>query len=541
VPGDRVGQDLGTRLVGMPVLDEPSVESMIPSDNSESVGDNIEPSPCHCALKRFIAQHHDRYDQAGRALLTARTVSTRARWILAASVLGSGAAFLEGTVVTVALPAIGRDLGLGMEGLQWVMTLYLLTLSALMLLGGSLGDRYGRARVFAIGAIGFGVFTTVCAMAPTTVALYTARLLQGVAGALLVPNSLAMLDEAFTGEARGAAVGQWAGWSGVSTAAGPLIGGWLAEHVSWRWVFAVVIPFAVSAAVIAATHVRSGRTASSHSARSSNAQVDYPGAILVSLGLAGVLVALVEGPRGGFGRPFIIWTLGLGIVLLAIFAVVESRTKHPLLPLEVFKNRQFTGVNLTTLLVYAALNGLLFLLMLELQNALHWGPGTAGMTLLPVNALMLVLSPRAGRLAERIGPRLPMVVGALTAGVGCALFSRVQPGATYLSAILPATIVFGLGLSAFVAPLTGAALRAAGAHHASLASGVNNAVARLAGLLATAAIPLAAGLGGLRDVRGPALASGFARGMFICGVLCVLGAVGAWAMVPGTAASTRDQ
>jgi EmrB/QacA subfamily drug resistance transporter len=406
----------------------------------------------------------------------------------------------------------------------------------LMLLGGSLGDRYGRARVFALGAVGFAVFTAACAVAPTTVALYGARLLQGGAAALLVPNSLAMLEEAFTGEGRGTAVGQWAGWSGVSTAAGPLVGGWLVETASWRWVFAIVIPLALSAAWIAARHTGGHRT--SHS---SGKRIDYAGAILVSLGLAGVLVALVEGPRGGFGRATIIGAFSIGVVLLAIFAVVETRSKNPLLPLEVFRNREFTGVNLTTLFMYASLSGLFFLLMLQLQNTLHWSSTTAGMTLLPINVLMLVLSPRAGRLAERIGPRLPMVIGALTAAVGAALFYRVRPGASYVTAILPATIVFGLGLSAFVAPLTGAALRAAGRQHAALASGVNNAVARLAGLLATAAIPLAAGLGGMSEVSGPAFSGGFARAMLICAALCALGAVVTRFMVPNATGHSESR
>jgi len=480
----------------------------------------------------------DRKDYARRDSHPLAEMTTRARWILAASVLGSGAAFLEGTVVTVALPAIGRDLDLGMAGLQWVMSLYLLTLSALMLLGGALGDRYGRGRVFTIGAVGFAVFTAACAVAPTTPALYAARLLQGTAGALLVPNSLAMLEEAFTGEARGTAVGQWAGWSGVSTAAGPLVGGWLAETASWRWVFAVVIPFALSAAWIAARHASVPRASRHTASRSSGERIDYMGAILVSLGLAGVLTALVEGPRGGFGRPVIVGALSVSVVLLVNFVVVEARSKHPLLPLAVFRNREFTGVNLTTLFIYASLSGLFFLLMLELQNALHWSAMTAGMTLLPINVLMLILSPRAGRLAEQIGPRLPMVAGALTAGVGAILFYRVRPGASYVSTILPATIVFGLGLSAFVAPLTGAALRAAGPQRAALASGVNNAVARLAGLIATAAIPLAAGLGGLRDVSGPALTEGFRRGMLICAALCALGVVVTWFMVPATPTAT---
>jgi EmrB/QacA subfamily drug resistance transporter len=449
------------------------------------------------------------------------------RWILVAAVLGSGAVFLEGTVVNVAMPAIGREFSLGMSGLQWVMNAYLLSLTALMLLGGSLGDRYGRASVFQGGALGFAVATAACAVAPGPLALFLARAIQGAAGAMLVPNSLAMLGDAYSGEERSVAIGRWAAWSAVSTAVGPLLGGSLADASSWRWVFAVVIPFALVAAWMAWRH----RAACVANQGKRHIPVDYAGAALVSLGLAGVVTGLIAGPGTGFDHPPVVAALGLGTLMLAGFGLVEAHKASPLLPLDVFRSRQFTGTNLTTLLVYASLSGLFFLLMLVLQNGLGYGALAAGASLLPVNVLMLALSPRMGRLAERIGPRWPMTVGAAVAALGMLLFARMRPASEYLSVVLPATVVFGLGLSMLVTPLTSAALGAVGEGRKGLASGLNNAVARLAGLLATASIPAAAGLGGLEEVRGEALTRGFVRAMWICAVLCVLGSLVAWRTV----------
>jgi len=444
----------------------------------------------------------------------------RSQWILIGSILGSGAVFVEGTVTTVALPAIARDFDLGIAGLQWVLNGYLLTLSALILLGGSLGDRFSRRRVFGVGVVGFGVASLGCAVAPNVTLLVVARVLQGVAGALVVPNSLALLETAFSGEARGAAIGRWAAWSAVSTSLGPLVGGWLIGVSSWRFVFVCVAPFAI-AAVIA---VNVGASACEDPARDS-ARVDYAGAALATLGLSGIVGALIAGPDSGFNRaPVLVAGVG-GVILLAAFLVVEARSRHPLLPLGVFRSRQFSGVNLTTLVVYAALNALFLFLMLQLQNVLGYSPVAAGASLLPIFGLMLLFSPLAGRVAERRGPRMPMVVGCLVAGVGSLLFMRVRPGASYLTSALPAAIVFGLGLACFVAPLTSVALGALDESLAGLASGVNNAVARLAGLLATAAIPLAIGLGGVRELDPDQLAVGFARTMIICAVLCAAGSL----------------
>jgi EmrB/QacA subfamily drug resistance transporter len=412
--------------------------------------------------------------------------------------------------------------------LQWVLNAYLLTLSALMLLGGALGDRFSRVAVFRLGALGFAVSTIGCAIAPNVIVLDVARFIQGVAGALLVPNSLAMLEDAYHGEARATAIGRWAAWSSVSTAAGPLVGGWVADTVSWRWVFAAVVPFALAAAALTWRHEPStGRR------RPTTGHIDYLGAALVTLGMGGVVAGLVEGPRLGFGEPMILGALIGGAALLVAFVLVEARSKNPILPLDVFRSRAFTGANLFTLCVYAALSGLIFLLMLELQNVLGYSALIAGASLLPVNALMLVLSPQAGRLAERIGARTPMTVGALVVALGMALFTRVGPGGSYVTTLLPALIVFGVGLSALVAPLTASVLAAVDDARTGLASAVNNSVARLAGLLATSALPLAAGLTGEGGLRGETLTRGFHRAMWICAALSVIGAVIAWLTVRG--------
>jgi EmrB/QacA subfamily drug resistance transporter len=439
------------------------------------------------------------------------------RLILIGTILGSGAVFVEGFVTTVALPAIARDFHLGIAGLQWVLNGYMLTLSALILLGGALGDRFSRRGVFAIGLAGFSVASIGCALAQNLPLLVVARVLQGAAGALVVPNSLALLESSFSGEERGAAVGHWAAWSAVSAAFGPLVGGWLVDVASWRWVFACIAPFAAAAVVAVGVTRDAGESAAK------KPDVDYAGAALVTLGLAGVVGALIVGPDAGFTHPVVLAALIGGGVLLVAFVAAEWHASSPLLPLDIFRVRQFTGVNATTLVVYAALNGLSFLLMLQLQTTMRYSALRAGASLLPMNAIMLMLSPVAGRAAARAGPRRLMVGGSLLAAGGMLLFARVRPGVHYVTSVLPAVVVFGIGLACFVAPLTSVALAALGDERAGLASGVNNAVARLAGLLAVAGIPLAAGLGGLHDLSGAALSAGFTRAMFICAALCAAG------------------
>lgn len=419
----------------------------------------------------------------------------------------------------VALPAIARDFHLGIAGLQWVLNGYLLMLGALMLLGGALGDRFSRRAVFVVGLAGFSVASIGCALAPNLATLVAARVLQGAAGALVVPNSLALLETTFTGAERGGAVGHWAAWSAVSAAFGPLVGGWLVDAASWRWVFVCIAPFAF-AAVIA---VGAGRDA--REAAAARPSVDYGGAALVTLGLAGIVGALIVGPDAGFTSPIVLTATVAGAALLLAFIVVERRATSPLVPPAIFRERQFVGVNATTLVVYAALNGLFFLLMLQLQGVVGYTALQAGASLLPINVLMLALSPVAGRAAARVEPRWLMSGGSLVAAAGMLLFARVQPGARYVMSVLPAAIVFGVGLAAFVAPLTAVALGALGERRAGLASGVNNAVARLAGLLAVAVLPLAAGLGGVDELRGDVVASGFARAMIICAALCAAGSV----------------
>jgi EmrB/QacA subfamily drug resistance transporter len=453
------------------------------------------------------------------------------RWILVATIVGSGAVFLEGTVTNVALPAIGRDFGLGLAGLQWVMNGYLLTLSALMLLGGALGDRYSRRKVFSIGLAAFALASLGCAVAPNVVLLVCARLVQGAAGGLVVPNSLALLETTFSGEARGTAIGRWAAWSSVSTALGPLIGGWLVDATSWRIVFVSVAPFALLAAAIAA---RAGGDAS-REAGHSRKSIDWRGAALATLGLAGLVGGLIVGPDAGFTSPGVLAALIGGIVAVLLFVAVERTATEPLLPLGTLRSRQFVGVNLTTLLVYSALSGLLFLLMLQLQTGLGYTSLAAGSSLLPVNVLVLVISPIAGRVAHRVGPRIPMVAGAAIVACGMLLFARVHPGASYVSTVLPAAIVFGFGLAWFVTPLTSVALSSLGEGLAGLASGVNNAVARLAGLLATAALPVAAGLGGAHALQRAQFDAGFMRAMVISAALCGVGALVAGMTVKGGA------
>jgi EmrB/QacA subfamily drug resistance transporter len=460
--------------------------------------------------------------------------------MLAASIVGSGAVFLEGTVVNVALPAIARDFGLGLEGVQWVIDAYLLALGALTLLGGALGDRYGRRRLFTAGAAAFAVVTVGCALAPSPEVLLGLRFLQGAAGAMLVPNSLAMLESSFGEEERGTAIGRWAGWSAVSTAIGPLLGGSLVDAASWRWVFAAITPVALAAAWLA-LGVRGVEAATGRErAGEADARIDYAGAALIVTGLGALTAALIEGPRVGFREPIIVALMVLGVVVLAAFGLVEHRSMSPLVPPALFRSRAFTGANLATVLIYAALSGVILLLVLQLQGNVGYSALESGAALLPANALMLFLSPFAGRFARRHGARGPMALGALVAAGGMVLFSRVAPGAMYVRDVLPAVVVFGLGLSSLVAPLTSAVLAAAPDADSGVASGVNNAAARLAGLISAAALPAAAGMGGLETLSGVRLTQGFARAMWICAALCVVAAVITWMTIRDSSRPERS-
>jgi EmrB/QacA subfamily drug resistance transporter len=427
-----------------------------------------------------------------------------ARWVLLATVLGSGVAFLDGTIVNVALPSIARDLDASLADLQWVLDAYLVTLSALVLLGGSLGDRYGRRRVFLLGLAGFTIASGLCGLAPNVSVLIAARALQGVGAALLVPGSLAILSAVFDPDDRAKAVGAWSGLGGVASAIGPFLGGWLIDSVSWRLAFFVNLPFAAVVA-LASRHVP-------ETSSGTEEHLDLRGAAAASFGLAVLTYGLIEEVAAG---------TVIGAALLVGFLVIEARSPMPMLPLGIFRNRQFSGANATTLAVYAALSGAFFLLAVELQTALGYSALEAGAALLPVTLLMLVLSARAGELAQRIGPRVPMAIGPLGVAGGLLLWTRVDAGATYVGAVLPGAIVFGLGLSLTVAPLTATIMAAADDQHLGVASGVNNAIARVAGLLAVALLPAAVGLD--TAGRAPALDAGVDDAMVVAAGLSVLG------------------
>jgi EmrB/QacA subfamily drug resistance transporter len=448
--------------------------------------------------------------------------STAGRWVLAVTVLGSGMAFLDGTVVNVALPDIGRDLNASTATLQWVLNGYLLTLASLILLGGSLGDRYGRRRVFVIGVIVFTAASVLCGAAPTGGFLIAARLLQGIGGALLTPGSLAMIEASFRPADRAPAIGAWSGLGGVATAIGPLLGGWLVEAVSWRAVFLINVPLGIFVVLAAARHVPE----SSDPDARSRGRLDLIGAGLAAAGLAGTTYALIEGPSGTASMVALAAIVG-GIALVA-FAFVERHSKNPMLPLDIFRSHQFSAANGVTFVVYAALGGFFFLLVAFLQISMGYSPIAAGSATLPVTALMLLFSARAGALAQRIGPRIPLTIGPLVIAAGLVWLSQVQPGDTYVANILPPIIVFGLGLTLVVAPVTATVLASADERHAGIASGINNAVARVGSLLAVAVLPLIAGLTGDAFYDPSKMTDGFMTAALACAGLAALGGILAW-------------
>jgi len=447
--------------------------------------------------------------------------SSAGRWILVVAVLGSGVAFLDGTVVNVALPDIGRDLGASTSALQWILNGYLLTLASLILLGGSLGDRYGRRRIFALGVGLFTFASLLCAIAPNAEMLVAARLVQGIGGALLTPGSLAMIESSFRPADRARAIGAWSGLGGVATALGPLLGGYLVQAVSWRAIFLINLPLGLFVMVMATRHVPETRdpTTSGH--------LDFAGAVLAAVGLAGTTYALIEGPGQGVSSLILLAGVG-GVLALVAFIVAERRSPNPMMPLAMFSSRQFTAANLVTFVVYAALGGVFFLLVAFLQISLGYSPIAAGAASLPVTALMLLLSARSGALAQRIGARVPLTVGPLVIALGLLLMTRIEPGDSYISSVLPAVIVFGLGLTLVVAPVTATVLAAADARHAGIASGINNAVSRVAGLLAVAVLPLIAGLTGDSFYDPAKMADGFRVAMFACAGLSAAGGILAW-------------
>ena len=455
------------------------------------------------------------------------------RWVLLGTVLGSAVAMIDGTVVNVALPTIGRDFGVGVAALQWTVTAYTLTLAAFILVGGALGDHYGRRRIFVIGVVWFAAASLLSGIAPSATALILARALQGVGGALLTPGSLAIIQATFRPEDRAPAIGMWSGLSGVAVAIGPFVGGYLIEVASWRWIFLINLPVVATVVFIAQRHVPESRDPGA------TGHIDIAGALLIALGLGAVVFGLIEGPVLGWTSAGVLVALIGGATVLVAFVAVERRREHPMLPLDIFRSRQFSGANAVTFLVYGALGGSLFLIPLQLQQVLGYSPIEAGISLLPVTIVMLAFSARAGRLSQRIGPRLPMTLGPIIAGLGLGLLSMVGAGDSYLTTFLPAILVFSAGLTLTVAPLTAAVLSAAPVDHAGIASAINNSVARAAGLIAVAALPVGAGITGSTYLHPAALSAGYRTAMLMAGVLCAAGGVLALVTIPGSLTRVR--
>jgi EmrB/QacA subfamily drug resistance transporter len=452
-----------------------------------------------------------------------RLAGTQGRWIIAATVLGSSMAFLDATVVNVALPTIGRSLHTSLAGLQWTVTAYTLTLAGLILLGGALGDRLGRRRVFVVGVAWFALASALCGLAPDIGVLIAARALQGIGGALLTPGSLAIIQASFVPDDRPRAIGAWSGLGGVAGAVGPFLGGWIIGSVGWRWIFLINLPLAAVVMAVTVRHVPETSDPTSHG------RFDWTGALLAALSLAGITYALIEAPGGDLTR---VWLTGIaGVIAFAGFVLLERRRGHvdgrvpPMLPLDVFASRQFTAVNVVTFVIYGALSGTIFLLVLQLQVVSRYSPLASGVSLLPLTILMLLLSSRAGALAQRFGPRWLMAGGCLLCAAGLLLATRIGPNASYVADVLPTVALFGLGLSAVVAPLTATVLASADVRHAGTASGVNNAVARAAGLLAVAGLPLAVGLTGAAYRHAAAMNSSFHAAMVVCASLLAAAAV----------------
>lgn len=458
--------------------------------------------------------------------------SARGRWVLFATVLGSAIAFIDATVVTIALPTIAEDLDATTADLQWTVNAYALTLAAFLLLGGSLGDRFGRRKVFLVGVVWFAVASLLCAVAPTIGALNAARALQGVGGALLTPGSLAILQSTFSGPDRGRAIGAWSGLGGIAGAVAPFLGGWIVQVTTWRWIFGINLPLAAVVVAVTMRHVPESADASAVK------KLDVAGTVLGALGLAGLTYGFTAWTESGTPDALVVGALAFGVVAMVAFLVVESRASAPLLPPALFRWRPFAGTNAATLLIYAAISGLFFFLVVTLQVVAGYSPLAAGLAPLPVTVLMLLLSPRAGALSTIMGPKIPMTVGPLVCAVGAVMLSGIGPDEPYLTHVLPGILVFGLGLSATVAPLTTTALAAAPDHLAGVASGVNNAVARVAGLLAIAVLPLAAGVGSsLTDPT--TLEPAHRVAMLVCAGLLAGGGVISLLTVPSSADAVR--
>lgn len=450
--------------------------------------------------------------------------SSGGRWLLVASILGSALAGIDATVVNVALPAVGASLDADFATLQWVVSAYALTLAAFILLGGVLGDRFGRRRVFVVGVVWFAAASLLCGAAPDAGFLVAARALQGVGAALLTPGSLAMIQASIAPVDRGRAIGAWSGLGGVATAVGPFLGGWLVQSFSWRWVFLVNVPLAAVVVVLAVRHVPESRDPGA------SGPVDVAGAVLGAVALGGATYALISAGESG-ASPAVLVAGVAGLLAAAAFVVVERRAPSPMLPFDAFRGAQFRAANLVTFLVYAGLGAVFLLLVVQLQVVSGFSPIAAGTALLPVTGVMLLLSSTSGALAARLGPRRQMAAGPVVAAAGVLLMLRLGPGASYLLDVLPAVLVLGLGLVTMVSPLTATALAAAPAEHAGMASGVNNAVARTAGLLAVAVVPAVAGLSGRAYDDPAAFDAGFAVALWVSAAALAAGGVLAWLTV----------
>ncbi|WP_203826233.1 DHA2 family efflux MFS transporter permease subunit [Actinoplanes palleronii] len=448
------------------------------------------------------------------------------RWVLLATVLGSSLAFIDATVVNLALPELGRDLGASAAGLQWTINGYALSLASLILVGGSLGDRFGRKRVFMAGVAWFAVASLLCGLAPKVEMLVAARVLQGIGGALLTPGALAILEASFAPGDRARAIGAWSGLGGIGGALGPFLGGWLLEFGSWRFLFLINVPVAALVLWVAARHVPESRDPAA--AR----RFDVLGLLTGAAGLGGLTYGFTAWPAHGASHPVVLIPLVVGVLGLTAFVIAERRSPYPMVPPSIFRNRAFTGANLVTFLVYAANGGVFFLVVVNLQVVAGYPVLAAGLSMLPITVIMLLLSARGGALGQRIGPRIPMTAGPLLCAAALALMSTIGPDAPYLTRVLPAVVLFGLGLALLVAPLTATALGALEDSRAGIASGVNNAVARAAGLLSVAVLPLLAGLGSGSLTESAQLHPVYQHAMLICAGLMVAGSVTAYLTIP---------